>query len=40
MKVLVSIDIIIRKLDVLKDEEIKALANEFKDVDILFNCVG
>merc|ERR1712241_803950 len=29
-----------RRLDVTNDEEIKSLAHEFKNVDVLFNCAG
>jgi len=29
-----------RRLDVTNDEEIKSLAQEFKNVDVLFNCAG
>ena len=35
-----SREIEIRKLDVTNNDEIKALAAEIQDIDILFNCAG
>ena len=33
-------NIIVRRIDVLNQSEIDQLAEEFKNADILFNCVG